>query len=676
MITTTNSSASAAAAATAPGTATTTTTPAPALEWVQCEQCKKWRTVPTSIDLASLPEQWFCTMNTWNSNYNTCDAAQEEDEDDDDASNNAPQKAGKKRKRAAPKKNSNKDSSGRTPRASKTPRVGERASKRSKNVVDYSKGGMGETGGVNRELLEQQEQDARERAQRRKAKERQAAAEAALRQQSNGVAGASVAAPALQWVQCSRCSKWRKLGIGVDSAELPEVWTCSMNDWDNVHNNCAVPQEADDTTSTSGGGANGGEYIGDGQLWTGAGAYRKIGQNKYSYRMLISTAMRQTSNTMRRTVQAQHSNEFHASSAFVDADAVWENVYNKAKVEIRESRRAVKKKNNSSPEESPNASGVEESGGEGNGLEEEESGTSSTSNGGNSTSTTTSSDSSSSSASADNMLDSSMNSDNNNNNNKRMSFKGKKYCNVGEGYGAGGQKIFSWSKIRAIGQQIAKSKTIAASKVELKKATSTAKSKKKGKKGKAQPPPPSSPPPSIPISKTDICVIASDVVSRLRKEEQQCDVLMRLLGRDEAAPAVALDEITLRRALYTVLSSAEDGMQKGRVSEYALISRQVLPISGTLPSMEKMGEESTLAACRQLVNASGSSGASGGGGGNDTLTQRLAELVRRGLVEVDTSNKETKYRKRLTGSGNTSIPFVPCASLALKVLKPWKKSFA
>jgi hypothetical protein len=62
------------------------------------------------------------------------------------------------------------------------------------------------------------------------------------------------------------------------------------------------------------------------QLWTGAGAYRKIGQNKYSYRMLISTAMRQTSNAMRRTAQTKHANELHCSSHFVDTDAVWDQV--------------------------------------------------------------------------------------------------------------------------------------------------------------------------------------------------------------------------------------------------------------------------------------------------------------------------------------------------------------
>tara|TARA_B100000795_G_C22790692_1_gene436776 strand:- start:130 stop:2016 length:1887 start_codon:yes stop_codon:yes gene_type:complete len=628
------------------------------VEWVQCEQCKKWRTVSTSIDLASLPEQWFCSMNTWNSNFNTCEALQEEDEDDE---SNKPQKAGKKRKRAKPKSSKDGSSTGRTPRASKTPRVGERASKRSKNVVDYSKGGAGETDGINYEILEQQEKDAKDRAQRRKAKERQVAAEAALRsqqqphhQQQNDHNNGPIVAPALQWVQCSRCSKWRKLGIGVDSAELPEVWTCSMNDWDNVHNACAVPQEADDTTGGNNNSSTDG-YIGDGQLWTGAGAYRKIGQNKYSYRMLISTAMRQTSNTMRRTVQAQHSNEFHTSSAFVDADAVWDDLYVKAKIEVKERKKMKQMNNRSGPEESPNDSGAES-----NGEGEEDNATN------NHTDASALSSSSSSSSSTTSS--------------KRMSFKGKKYRNSGEN---GGQKIFSWSKIRAIGQQIAKSKTAAA--LAANKKLVATKSKKKGKKSKNAAS--SSIESSKSESKIDVCTITSNVVSRLRREEQQCDVLMRLLGRDEEAPAVALNETTLRRALYTVLASADDIRLNGRssrISEYSLISNQVLPRSGTLPSISEIIKKSTVNACKQLVgewdggnkSSKGSKGSknSGGSGKVDVLSQRLAELVRRGLVEIDVTNsKETTYKKRL--SGKNSKPFIPCASLNLKVLKPWK-SFA
>jgi hypothetical protein len=50
---------------------------------------------------------------------------------------------------------------------------------------------------------------------------------------------------------------------------LPEVWTCTMNDWDNVHNSCAVPQEADDTSGGgNGNGGNGADYVGDGQVKT------------------------------------------------------------------------------------------------------------------------------------------------------------------------------------------------------------------------------------------------------------------------------------------------------------------------------------------------------------------------------------------------------------------------
>jgi len=42
-----------------------------------------------------------------------------------------------------------------------------------------------------------------------------------------------------------------------------------MNDWDNVHNSCAVPQEADDTSGGgNGNGGNGADYVGDGQVKT------------------------------------------------------------------------------------------------------------------------------------------------------------------------------------------------------------------------------------------------------------------------------------------------------------------------------------------------------------------------------------------------------------------------
>ena len=41
--------------------------------WCQCDHCEKWHVVPPSIDLDSLPDQWYCSMNTWNPKDARCD---------------------------------------------------------------------------------------------------------------------------------------------------------------------------------------------------------------------------------------------------------------------------------------------------------------------------------------------------------------------------------------------------------------------------------------------------------------------------------------------------------------------------------------------------------------------------------------------------------------------------
>ena len=60
-------------------------------QWVQCDNCQKWRKVHSSTDISSLPKKWFCRLNI-DSNHNSCDVPEEEeddnneDEDDDDGS--------------------------------------------------------------------------------------------------------------------------------------------------------------------------------------------------------------------------------------------------------------------------------------------------------------------------------------------------------------------------------------------------------------------------------------------------------------------------------------------------------------------------------------------------------------------------------------------------------------
>jgi len=46
-------------------------------EWVLCERCEKWRRLPRHITAASLPDKWYCSMNTWDPRSASC-AVQED----------------------------------------------------------------------------------------------------------------------------------------------------------------------------------------------------------------------------------------------------------------------------------------------------------------------------------------------------------------------------------------------------------------------------------------------------------------------------------------------------------------------------------------------------------------------------------------------------------------------
>eukprot|EP01034_Spumella_vulgaris_P034348 gene34348-42361_t len=51
-------------------------------EWVQCNACNKWRSLPHGVDVASLPEMWTCAMNSYDKSKNKCSAPEEDYEND------------------------------------------------------------------------------------------------------------------------------------------------------------------------------------------------------------------------------------------------------------------------------------------------------------------------------------------------------------------------------------------------------------------------------------------------------------------------------------------------------------------------------------------------------------------------------------------------------------------
>lgn len=45
--------------------------------WVQCNNCDKWRSLPSTVDPNTLPDIWTCDLNIYDYNRNTCDAPEE-----------------------------------------------------------------------------------------------------------------------------------------------------------------------------------------------------------------------------------------------------------------------------------------------------------------------------------------------------------------------------------------------------------------------------------------------------------------------------------------------------------------------------------------------------------------------------------------------------------------------
>ena len=46
-------------------------------EWAACDRCNKWRRLPRSVAASSLPDPWYCEMNTWDEQRNRCEVAEE-----------------------------------------------------------------------------------------------------------------------------------------------------------------------------------------------------------------------------------------------------------------------------------------------------------------------------------------------------------------------------------------------------------------------------------------------------------------------------------------------------------------------------------------------------------------------------------------------------------------------
>ncbi|CAE7590028.1 MORC4, partial [Symbiodinium microadriaticum] len=179
-------------------------------QWVCCDTCGKWRSIPGEVDTSNLPEQWHCSLNEWDEGHNDCSHEEEEYVEE-------PEPA----------------------------------------VVDPvgAKGGDDEIVGRS--------------VQGRKRRGRiPYGATSADDEADNDVQQMSIAVPVVEnvtWVQCNKCSKWRKVPGRINQKDLPDVWYCVMNTWAPEYARCSAKEEVEEVLPAAVGPVGRGAGVGRGR---------------------------------------------------------------------------------------------------------------------------------------------------------------------------------------------------------------------------------------------------------------------------------------------------------------------------------------------------------------------------------------------------------------------------
>ncbi|KAG7392548.1 CW-type Zinc Finger [Phytophthora pseudosyringae] len=183
-------------------------------KWVQCDSCKKWRTVPRDFNLDAMPKHWYCNMNTWDERFASCDVAEEVLK-----ANPSPQ-AEKRRNKLKAKSKSTASSAGDDGGYSSS---GSGPLKRSGGSLKGSVTDMA--------ALEEKEKGSRSKNKDKASKKRKITKQ--LKEKYREV----------KWVQCesTQCGKWRVVPASINFDRLPAVWYCHLNTWAPELANCSAP---------------------------------------------------------------------------------------------------------------------------------------------------------------------------------------------------------------------------------------------------------------------------------------------------------------------------------------------------------------------------------------------------------------------------------------------------
>jgi len=235
-------------------------------QWVQCDKCQKWRILPSRMEASSLPDFWECSMNTWDPKHADCSVAEQTLKQIQKERRRAKKRAKQQQRLEAletierdPKPRGTKSAQN-SPRPNKpVVKVGKNTDLESKRASPLPSSTSIESGPDPKEKRGRKGKKEKDEAKQSEAQRAVAAAEVTPkkpgRKRGRPARNHAVETPRtseskdddnVEWVQCEKCEKWRKLPPYMSADELPDSWYCSLNTWNEASASCDAPEDQAD----------------------------------------------------------------------------------------------------------------------------------------------------------------------------------------------------------------------------------------------------------------------------------------------------------------------------------------------------------------------------------------------------------------------------------------------
>ena len=222
--------------------------------WVLCENCEKWRLIPSVKDL---PEKWYCKMNLTDPKRNFCEAAEQTPEEVEKERKKAKKAAARKlgRSRSLSPANATPKKMGTSQKTNKD-RDSDQDKRESpsieKSIGNSESGDDSQSGGMKKKRISSQtsfNEDASSENEASTPQPRRGVGRRGRRSNEEKGDGRGKRGKKQkekeqdEWVQCNKCDKWRRLPRHIPAESMPDKWFCSMNTWDPRSASCAVMED-------------------------------------------------------------------------------------------------------------------------------------------------------------------------------------------------------------------------------------------------------------------------------------------------------------------------------------------------------------------------------------------------------------------------------------------------